>query len=206
MRTSLLAAILLVGSAASASEATVNAGESRKPIAPAIYAANYAGMMQQEKLATYGIDLPVGELAKVALLGTFGQTSASGTFNEGPTDSPAMTPALSLFTNYDGQGGHFFEHSLSVVADRNMSVFASRDEASGKIVAVVLNFDPRSSVETTVDLLSCGPVKKQRAFQYTGNPEGLQPLEAGRLSKEGRSSVRTELPAFSMTVLELSVH
>jgi hypothetical protein len=168
---------------------------------------NYPGTVLSIGEYNFGGEKSVsGALAQAEVLGRFGTEGVySAYYWTYPTEHSSVAQAFAAYRNYDGQGGHFFEHGLGVVADHNMSVFASRDEASGKIVAVVLNFDPRSSVETTVDLVGCGSVKKQRAFQYTGNPEGLMPLDASRLSKEGRSSVRTELPAFSMTVLELSV-
>ena len=117
MRTQLplLIAALTLGTAASASEATVNAAESRKPIAPTIYNGVFGDEMTQAQLAaSYSIGLPNGELARVALLGTFGQKSVSGVFSEAPLP-PAQGAAIDLYTNYDGEGGHFGDTSIQAV-------------------------------------------------------------------------------------------
>ena len=90
MRTLLPLAIAasILSTAAFASTATVNAGDARKPIAENIYNGYGDEMHQAQLAAAYSIDLPVGELARVALLGTFGQQSVAGIFTEIPMPPP----------------------------------------------------------------------------------------------------------------------
>jgi MYXO-CTERM domain-containing protein len=166
MRTFLpLAASLLFATGAIASEATVNAAESRKPIAPTIYNGMFGDEMQQAQLAaSYAINLPNGELAKVALLGTFGQKSVTGVFSEAPLP-PAQGAAIALYTNYDGQGSAFGDTSIQTVTSNPLlSVFASFD-LDGKVTVVMLNKSQMASDAVVLGFKGIGQKGDWRAFE-----------------------------------------
>ena len=166
MRTStLLLVTSLLGANAFAADATVNAAESRKPISAAIYNALGDETQQAELAAAYAIDLPTGELARVALLGTFGQNSVA-IFPEGPVP-PMQSAAISLFTNYDGKGAGFGDTSIqSSSSSPTLSVFSSFD-ADAKVTVVLLNKSAVASETVVLGFKGIGQKGDWRAFELS---------------------------------------
>ena len=172
--------MLLVSAVAGATEATVNAAESRKPIARAIYSGNYADVALQAQLAAMSIDLPAGELAKVALLGTFGQTSAAGAFTEGPAPEPTPSPAIALYTNYDGQGGRFGDTSINTVSTNPLlSVFAAFD-LDAKVTVVMVNRSAMVSDAVQLGFQGMGQKGTWRAFELGADGQ-ISPAGTGTI-------------------------
>ena len=171
MRTSLTLALVstLFSTGAFATDVSVNAAENRKPIAESIYNGVFGDEMQQAQLsASYAINLPNGELAKVALLGTFGQKSVSGVFSEGPVQ-PVQSAAIDLFTNYDGKGGRFGNTSVQTVSSNPlMSVFAAFD-LDAKVTVVLLNKSATVSDAVVLGFQGIGQKGDWRAFELTAD-------------------------------------
>lgn len=182
MRTSLplVVAASFFCTAAFATDATVNAAEGRKPIAPQIYNGGLGDEMHQAQLAaTYNIGLPNGELARVALLGTFGQKSVAGVFSEAPLP-PAQGAAIELFTNYDGVGARFGNTSIQTVTSNPMlSVFASYD-VDGKVTVVLLNKSATAADAVVLGFKGIGQKGDWRSFEMTGDGR-IAPAGTGTL-------------------------
>jgi hypothetical protein len=82
------------------------------------------------------------------------------------------------------------------------SLFASRDEAGQRIVAVLLNHDPGSPLHAELELEGCGSVSGARAFSYTGNASGFAAAPEPDRS-HGRLEVAVE--PYSITVIEVAL-
>ena len=181
MRTSLpLLVASLCCTGAFATTATVNAAESRKPIAETIYTGSLGDEMNQAQLAaTYSIDLPMGELAKVALLGTFGQESVA-VFSEGPVTPAQMSPAIALFTDYDGKGARFGNTSIQTVSTNPlMSVFAAFD-LDANVTVVLLNKSATVSDAVVLGFKGIGQKGDWRAFELAAD---------GRITAAGTGTI-----------------
>ncbi len=166
-----------------------------------LIAENYPGTRLSIGEWNFGAEQHInGGLALAETLGRFGQEDVYSAFywTYPPANSPAFH-AFRAYRNYDGQGAHFLERSVATTGDATTSVFASRSEDGKKLVAVVLNLDPRGGAEAQVELRGCGNLSTRRTFQYSGGPEGLRPL--GGPGEAAAAS--TKLPPYSMTVLEL---
>ena len=137
-----------------------------------------------------------GAIALAETLGRFGQEGVYSAYywTYPPDNSPAFH-AFRAFRNYDGQGAQFLERSLPTTGDSGTSIFASQNTRGDRMVAILLNLDPREGAEASLELSGCGKVTARRAFQYTDGPEGLKALPTANLSPT--------LPPYSVTVLEL---
>lgn len=143
-----------------------------------------------------------GGLAAAAALGVFGREGVLAAFAAvvPPPDSPTFW-AFRAYRNFDGRGAHFEERSVPVDAGGTLlEGFASRDAAGTRLVAVLLNEDPASPAEVTLDIASCGVVHDRRVFTYRGNPSGFE--EARPASAV---PLQLQLPPYSLTVVELRV-
>jgi len=84
---------------------------------------------------------------------------------------------------------------------RIASLFASRDEAGERVVAVLLNHDPNSPLRAEVGVESCGTMSAARAFSYSGNASGFAAQPAPE-SADGRLDVAVE--PYSITAIEMT--
>lgn len=143
-----------------------------------------------------------GGLAVAEALGRFGQYDVATAFywTYPPPESP-VTFAFRAFRDYDGKGGHFLDQSIQTSASETTSLFASRDEASTKIVAIALNMDPESAAASDVDISSCPRAGEARAFTYRGN--GSEGFAARPAPEVDPRRLRIVLPPYSITVIEL---
>jgi hypothetical protein len=178
------------------------------PRLKALVAQHYPGTLISIGEYNFGGERSVsGALAQAEALGRFG---AEGIYAAAYWTTPAANSsaywAFRAYRNYDGKGGRFADHAIPSISDRQASVFASRDLNTGRVVLVALNLDSRVAGDTTFDLGSCGSIKHSRVFQYTGQPEGpgLGPVDEKRLRTAG-PTLRTELPPYSMTVVEIDM-
>ncbi len=182
MRTKLplFVALFCSTAALAMTQASVNAAESRKPIAPTIYNGDFGDEMTQAQLgASYGIGLPNGELARVALLGTFGQKSVTGVFSEAPLQ-PAQGAAIQLYTDYDGQGAKFGNTSVQTASTNpNLSVFAAYD-LDAKVTVVLLNKNAMVSEPVVLGFKGVGQKGDWRAFEMSADGK-ITPAGTGTL-------------------------
>jgi hypothetical protein len=145
-----------------------------------------------------------GGLAVAEALGRFGGEGIYSAYywTYPPDRSPAYW-AFRAYRNFDGEGGHFLDRSAPVRGDARLaSLFASRDEAGERIVAVLLNHDPGSPLHAEVGLESCGTVSAARAFSYSGNASGFAAHPVPE-SADGRLDVAVE--PYSITVIEMTL-
>ena len=56
---------------------------------------------------------------------------------------------------------------------KGVSIFASRDESGSKIVAIVLNLDPRFAAQVDIDAQTCGTLGARRVFSYGAASSGF---------------------------------
>ena len=165
-------------------------------------AENYPGLGLSLGEYNFGAENHIsGGLALAEALGRFGQQGLTSAFywTYPPKDSPAFY-AFRAYRNYDGKGAHFLDISVPTRPTDALSVFASRDEAGKKVVAVVLNLDPNRTVQANLNLEGCAPVEAKRVFQYQGDPAGFTELKPSKTGK-----VEEVLPPYSITVVELTL-
>ena len=89
---------------------------------------------------------------------------------------------------------------MSTSEASQVSLFASRDEASSKLVAVLVNRDPLVAANVRIALDGCAQPRSYRVFRFVAGADGLVsqppgPLERNRLSET--------LPPYSLTVLDV---
>jgi hypothetical protein len=137
-----------------------------------------------------------GALATAEALGRFGQQGLDAAFYLGPKDGGSAFWAFRAFRNFDGEGGRFLDHGLRSEDAPGLSVFASRDADTARVVAILLNLDQDSRVRVRLNLDSCGAVKTVRTFRYTADSGGL--IE----DKSERKPLETSLPPYSIAVLD----
>ncbi|MGQ0504855.1 MAG: glycoside hydrolase family 44 protein [Myxococcaceae bacterium] len=140
-----------------------------------------------------------GALAQAEALGRFGQYGLTAAYYwvYPPKSSPVFW-AFRAYRNYDGQGGHFLDVSVPTRSEENVSVFASRDPSSQKMVLVALNLDPGRAAKTKIEMKGCGQWNVGRAFSFGGDPKGLTAYEKAKTMSD------VLLPPYSITVMELS--
>lgn len=144
-----------------------------------------------------------GGLAQAEALGRFAQENIySAYFWQYPTEGSPVFWAFRAFRNFDGKGGRFQDWWVPAKAAEGTSVFASRDEAGGKMVAVVLNFDPDQAAQAQIQLKGCGTLDSVRVLGYSGAPGGFTEQTPGA---KAAGSLTQRLPPYSMTVLDLTV-
>jgi hypothetical protein len=145
-----------------------------------------------------------GGLAVAEALGRFaGEGIYSAYYWTYPLDRSPAFWAFRAYRNFDEEGGHFLDRSAPVKGDARLaSLFASRDEAGERIVAVLLNHDPGSPLHAEVDLESCGTVSAVRAFSYSGNTSGFARHPVPE-SADGRLEVAVE--PYSITAIEMKL-
>jgi hypothetical protein len=145
-----------------------------------------------------------GGLAAAEALGRFGSEGIYSAYywTYPPDRSPAYW-AFRAYRNFDGEGGRFLDRSAPVKGDARLaSLFASRDEAGERVVAVLLNHDPNSPLRAEVEVESCGTVSAARAFSYSGNASGFAAQPAPE-SADGRLDVAVE--PYSITAIEMTL-
>ena len=162
-----------------------------------------------------GLGLSIGEwnfgaekhqssgLATAEALGRFGTEGVTSAYYwDFPPDRSPVYWAFRAYRNFDGKGGRFQDFSVPADTSASLaSLFASRDAEGRKVVAVLLNLDPKTALAARVDLAGCGSVSAARAFTYTGGAAGLQPLPVENIG----GIVEARVEPYSLTVLDLAV-
>jgi hypothetical protein len=148
-----------------------------------------------------------GGLAVAEVLGRFGQQGITSAFYW--LCPPAGTPAFAFraFRNYDGKGGAFADLSVPTTEAEGVSVFASRDDSTSRLVVVLLNLQPETAVDAEIDVLACRGNFGRRVFDYREGMAGLTEAEkkdeGGQKSRPGLLYERIE--PYSIKVLELAI-
>jgi hypothetical protein len=144
-----------------------------------------------------------GGLAIAEALGRFGQQGLTAAFywDKLAKGTPGYW-AFRAFRNFDGNGAAFLDWSVATRETGDVSLFASRDEASRRLVLVVVNRDPEFASGAKIDLSSCGSVAKQRAFVYGGNAASLTPDAASRAEP---GAARVTVPPYGIGVVEVEL-
>ncbi len=142
-----------------------------------------------------------GGLAIAEALGRFGQQGLLSAFYwvYPPDESPGAW-AFRAYRDYDGKGGRFLDWSEPARGARNVSVFASRDDAGTHLVSVVLNLSSKDAVMGDIDVSSCGKVVSRQAYVYDGRASGFAAADEPPPAAPVLSEV---LPPYSITVLDL---
>ena len=107
-------------------------------------------------------------------LGRFGQGGLTSAFYwHGPPEGSPGFYAFRAYRNFDGKGGAFLNFSVPTVVAEGMSLFASRDDRTSKVVLVALNLDPVTAADMEIDVSSCGSAASRRTFTYSGGKSGF---------------------------------
>jgi hypothetical protein len=167
-----------------------------------LIAQNYPGRGFQIGEYNFGAEHhPAGGVALAEALGRFALNGVSHAFywTYPKTGKPAYW-AFRAYRNYDGNGGHFQDRIVPSSSPSGTSVFASKDEAGKKWVIVALNFSADRPHDASIELKGCAAPGALKSFVYTGGEQGFV---AGDAKVDG-SSIKTKLPPYSITVLELA--
>ncbi|HVQ28715.1 MAG TPA: glycoside hydrolase family 44 protein [Vicinamibacteria bacterium] len=143
-----------------------------------------------------------GGLAAAEALGRFGALGVTSAYYwTYPAERSPAFWAFQAYRNFDGKGARFQDRSLPTTGQADLaSLFASRDEAGERMVAVLLNHDPKSALEARLDLGTCGAIVEQRAFVYAGGKDGFAPTPSA--PPDGTTLVH-RAPPYSITVVDL---
>ena len=166
-------------------------------------AANHPGLAISIGEWNFGADSHMsGGLATAEALGRFGLEGVTSAYYwTSPADRSPAFWAFRAFRNFDEKGGRFLDWSVPVKGEAILaSLFASRDAASGRVVAVLLNLSPASPLSVRVEGTGCGTATTARAFTYTGGENGFADL-AVSLTPD---AIAATVAPYSITVLELN--
>lgn len=163
---------------------------------------NYPGRKLSLGEWSFGAEQHIGGgLALAEALGRFGQQGLYSAFLWGKLapGTPGFL-AFSAFRNFDGKGATFEAFSVPAQSGEEVSLFVSRDSASKRYVAVLLNLSLDSTAQVSLDLSECDAVVPRRSFGFS---EGSKSLESLPASKQAGSTLTETLPPLALRVLEL---
>jgi hypothetical protein len=144
-----------------------------------------------------------GGLAIAEALGRFGQQGVAAAFywQKLAKGTPGYW-AFRAFRNYDGNGAAFLDFSVPTRESNDVSLFASRDEATQRLVLVLVNRDPAFAAGATIDVSSCGAGTKKRGFVFGGIGPGLDADTSKPAEDEGIQQV---IPPYGIAVVEIEL-
>lgn len=163
---------------------------------------NYPGRGIQIGEWSYGSEEHVtGGLAVAETLGRFADNGVTSAFYwTYPAPGSAAYWAFRAFRNFDGKGARFLDDLVPATSDAGLSIWASKDPASGKVVVIALNFDLKASKSLELTLDQCGAPKSVRGFVYAGGKTGLAPLAV----EKDASHVKAGLLPAAIAVFEIA--
>ena len=153
---------------------------------------------------SFGADEHIsGGLATAEALGRFGQHGLDAAFYwGGPKPDTATYWAFRAFLDFDGKGGRFLDTSVTTRETERVSMFASRDSSGKHLVLVLVNRDPNSASDATIELDGCaGNISEARSFGFAAGSKELATREAKALE----TRLTTRLPPYSFAVVDLKL-
>jgi glycosyl hydrolase family 44 len=137
-----------------------------------------------------------GGLALAEALGRFAEANLTSAFywTAPPRGSPPFW-AFRAYRNFDGEGGRFQDVFLQAISMDRLSLFASRDEKSERLVLMAVNAR-EDAARIDLRLEGCGAPAQARQFSSTGG-------EPVRRDLPGRPALQASLPARSISVLDV---
>jgi hypothetical protein len=167
-----------------------------------LIAENYPGRGFQIGEYNFGAEHHVaGGVALAEALGRFAINGVSHAFYwTYPKKGKPAYWAFRAYRNYDDKGGHFLEQIVPSSSPSGTSLYASRDETGKKWVLVALNFSADRPHDASIELKGCIGPGAVKSYVYTGGEQGFV---AGDVKLEG-SSLKSKLPPYSITVIELA--
>jgi Glycoside hydrolase family 44 len=166
-------------------------------------AKNYPGRKLSLGEWCFGADDHIsGGLATAEALGRFGQQGLDAAFHWGDLKpgSPSYW-AFRAFRNFDDKGGRFQDISVATREMENVSLFASRDGETKRVVLVVVNRDPTAKVTSRIGFQGCGNAIASRLFSYGPDSKAL----AHQPSQVVEGSIPISLEPFSFAVLDVTL-
>jgi hypothetical protein len=144
-----------------------------------------------------------GALSIAETLGRFAEFGVTSAFYwvVPPPESPSAQGFLA-YRNFDGKGGRFLDWFLPSTAPQSASLFASRDVAGNRLIAVAINMSPDGAVLAKLDLSTCGEVASHRAYIYG---RGASAFVGSASVLGGTGGFEQALPAWSITVLDVEL-
>jgi hypothetical protein len=142
-----------------------------------------------------------GALATAEALGRFAQFGVASAFYwTAPDMGTPPSFGFLAYRNFDGHGGRFLDWYFPASIADGASIFASRDEATGKhLVIVAINMLPDDSLAAEIDVSSCGALATQQAYTYA---QGSTVFERSELTQGGGDKIKKVLPEWSITVID----
>jgi hypothetical protein len=144
-----------------------------------------------------------GALALAEVLGRFAEGGVSSAYywTAPKQNSPAYW-AFRAYRNFDGKGGRFLDRYVESASPEGTSMFVSRDEKGGHLVAILLNFSNDSGIKAKIDVAGCGTVTSRRTFAYGGQPGGFgEPKTTG----SGGGMIEESAAPYSITVMDVTL-
>ena len=143
-----------------------------------------------------------GGLATAEALGRFASEGVTSAYRWGsPAENSPTFFAYRAYRNFDRQEGRFQDWSIPVTGEATLaSVFASRDEARRRLVAIALNLAPLSPLSAEIKLQGCGAVESARAFSYSGEPSGFFGVNVTATNE----TLRQRLAPYSINIIDLT--
>jgi hypothetical protein len=156
-----------------------------------------------------------GGLATAEALGRFGQHGLDAAYHWGGLRAGTPTySAFRAFRNFDGKGGRFLDLSLRTDDAPDVSFFASADQARKHLVLIVLNQNPETTIQASIDLSTCGRVTSSRMFSYDSRSSELRqvnpndaagPRATDEVGANTPNTAHSALSPYSLTVLDLTI-
>jgi Glycoside hydrolase family 44 len=142
-----------------------------------------------------------GALATAEALGRFGMYDVTSAFywTNPPTNSSSYW-AFRAYRNFDGAGSQFLDRSLATTMAKDVSLFASTNEAHSEMTAILLNTNATKSLIPKIALKGCGNVTTAETYTYTGAPTGF-----GQVVNQAvrANSLNLTLRPYSLTVVRV---
>jgi hypothetical protein len=141
-----------------------------------------------------------GALAIAEALGVFGreQLDMAAYYRHPDPGSPGYF-AFKMFTNVDGKGTAFGDTSMLATSSdpENLSAFAARDSATGRLMALLINKNPNRSYQVQVSLEGSSSAASWTGYHY--DSDDLTRIIEGEL--DPANPLGLEVPPYSLTML-----
>ncbi len=155
-----------------------------------------------------------GALAAAEALATFAEHGVEVAYYwRVPRDRSATYWAFRAFRDFDDHGARFQDELVAVARDvpNGAHMYVSRDPSGKKLVAILLNFSTDAAFRADLTLrgrdgAQAPHVASTRVFDYlNAAPGGLTARATGSGARIAGDHVLTDVPAYALTVLEVTL-